>query len=77
MAMLPTAEAPVRNLAALIHLIKEKEIPTVSITREIPKIITHQTYPSPSLLIRKWVDPPPKNKQGIGTSTYISATILF
>lgn len=44
-AMLPTADAPVKNFAAFIQ-------------------------PPPSLLVKKCVEPPPKNKQGIGTNTY-------
>lgn len=48
MAMLPTADAPVKNFAASIQ-------------------------PPPSLLVKNWVEPPPKNKQGIGTSTYMRA----
>lgn len=48
MAILPTAEAPVINLAASIQ-------------------------PPPSRLIRNCVEPPPKNKQGIGTITYMRA----
>lgn len=48
MAMLPTADAPVKNLAASIQ-------------------------PPPSRLIRNCVDPPPKNKHGMGTTTYIRA----
>jgi hypothetical protein len=32
-----------------------------------------ETNPPPSLLVRNWVEPPPKNKQGIGTSTYMRA----
>jgi hypothetical protein len=47
-AMLPMADAPVRNFAALNH-------------------------PPPSLLVKNWVDPPPKNRHGIGTRTYIRA----
>jgi hypothetical protein len=31
------------------------------------------TDPLLSLLVRKLVEPPPKNRQGIGTSTYIRA----
>lgn len=31
------------------------------------------TNPPPSRLVRNWVEPPPKNKQGIGTSTYMRA----
>lgn len=48
MAMLPTADAPVKNLAASIQ-------------------------PPPSRLVKNWVEPPPKNKQGIGTSIYMRA----
>jgi len=47
-ARLPMADAPVRNLAALIH-------------------------PPSSLLVKKCVDPPPKNRHGIGTRTYMRA----
>lgn len=47
-AMLPTADAPVKNLAALIQ-------------------------PPPSLLVRKRVEPSPKNRHGIGSITYMSA----
>lgn len=35
--------------------------------------VLFSTHPPPSLLVRNWVDPPPKNKQGIGTSTYMRA----
>lgn len=48
MAMLPTAEAPVKNFAI-------------------------STHPPSSLETKKSVDPPAKNKHGIGTNTYIKA----
>jgi hypothetical protein len=37
----------------------------------------NRTDPLLSLLVRKLVEPPPKNRQGIGTSTYIRANICI
>lgn len=34
-------------------------------------------YPPPSLLVKNWVDPPPKNRHGIGTRTYIRAAEVW
>lgn len=34
------------------------------------------SHPPPSLLVRKCVDPPPKNRHGIGTITYMRAASM-
>lgn len=40
---------------------------------QVKQIRFRMTHPPPSRLVKNWVDPPPKNKQGIGTSTYMRA----
>lgn len=62
--------APVSIIWACLRIIGIAKLPTV----DAPvKNLAAPIHPPPSRLIRNCVDPPPKNKQGIGTSTYIKA----
>ena len=62
--------APVSIICACLKMIGIARLPTV----DAPvKNFTASIHPPPSRLIRNWVEPPPKNIQGIGTTTYMSA----
>uniref|UniRef100_A0A1J3JLE6 Uncharacterized protein n=2 Tax=Noccaea caerulescens TaxID=107243 RepID=A0A1J3JLE6_NOCCA len=62
--------APVSIICACLNMIGIARLPTV----DAPvKNLAASIHPPPSRLIRNWVEPPPKNIQGIGTTTYMSA----
>lgn len=76
-ATLPTADAPVKNLAASIQLRWTKTNAAKWVweldNKDHLDSWLSTTHPPPSRLIRNCVEPPPKKRQGIGTRTYIRA----
>lgn len=71
-ARLPTVDAPVKNFAASIHL-RQGVNSVIQCLVIFELVVKALTDPPPSRLIRNWVEPPPKNMHGIGTTTYMSA----
>lgn len=62
--------APVSIIPACLNMIGIARLPTV----DAPvKNFAASIHPPPSRLIKNCVEPPPKNIQGIGTTTYMSA----